>query len=118
MRRFGYLADPCCAAAWALYALNRFWAATHFGGAFLRGHFNDLLLIPAALPPVLWLQRIGKLRDHDRPPHWSEIGFHLLVWSVLFEVVGPHWMPVTGDPADVGAYLAGGLAAGLWWNRP
>lgn len=40
-----------------------------------------------------------------------------MVWSILFEVVGPIVLPVTGDLLDVLAYAAGGLISGLWWNR-
>lgn len=76
-----------------------------------------MLLIPCALPLVLWLQRKLGLRNHDGPPTVSEIAFHLVVWSILFEVIGPHIMRVTGDPLDVLAYVVGGVAAGLWWNR-
>lgn len=116
MKRFAYFADPACVAAWLLYVVNRWWAIPHGAGPLLRGQFNDLLLIPAALPPVLALQRWLGLRMDDRPPRWREIGFHLLVWSILFEAVGPHVMRVTGDPYDVVAYVAGGLIGGLWWN--
>ncbi len=87
------------------------------GCPFLRGQFNDLLLIPAALPVVLWVQRLLQVRSHDAPPLWSEIILHLAVWSVLFEALGPRWMPVTGDFLDVLAYWTGGIIAGCWWNR-
>ncbi|MCC7374339.1 MAG: hypothetical protein IT581_06770 [Verrucomicrobiales bacterium] len=116
MKRYAYWADPACLAAWVLYAANRWWAIPHWGGWLLRGQFNDFLLIPAALPPVLALQRWLGLRTDDRPPLWREIGFHLLVWSILFEAVGPHLLRVTGDPYDVVAYAAGGLIGGVWWN--
>jgi hypothetical protein len=117
VRTFRYLMDPVCLGACLLYAATRWLVLSHMGGAFLHGQFNDLLLIPAALPPVLWLQRMLGLRDHDRPPLGSEIWTHLAVWSVLFEVIGPKVLPVTGDVLDVLAYAAGGLASGLWWNR-
>ena len=99
-----------------LYAVNRWLILPHVGAGFLRGQFNDFLLIPAALPPVLLLQRRLRLRDHDDPPLWAEIIFHLVVWSVLFEVIGPHLLRVTGDPWDVCAYWAGGALAGCWWK--
>lgn len=117
MRTYRYVADPLCVVACLVYAANRWLVLPRAGGAFLHGHFHDLLLIPAALPLVLGFQRLLGLRHHDRPPCWSEIGTHLLVWSLLFEVLGPRVMPVTGDPLDVLAYGAGGLASGLWWNR-
>jgi hypothetical protein len=86
--------------------------------AFMRGHFDDLLLIPCALPLLLLAQRGLGLRTHDQPPSASEISFHLVVWSILFEVIGPHLIRrATGDPRDVVAYVSGGILAGLWWNR-
>ena len=105
---------PAC----SLYAINRWIVIPHTHSAFLRYHFNDLLLIPCALPVLLLLQRRLRLRLHDQMPTWGEIGLYLLVWSILFEVIGPHLMRrATGDPWDVVAYVVGGLLAGLWWNR-
>jgi hypothetical protein len=117
VKRFAYALDPLCIVACALYALNRWWLARHVGGAFLHGQFNDLLLIPAALPFVLWLQRRFKLRPNDQPPRWSEIALHLIVWSIAAELVGPHlFVRATGDWRDVIAYTAGGAIAGCWWQ--
>ena len=118
MRSFRYLRDPlfllCCAA----YTVNRWFLKPRVHSAFLHSHFHDLLLIPCALPPVLLAQRWLKLRNHDAPPRPREILFHVCVWSILFEWIGPHIMPrATGDPWDVAAYAAGGLFAGLWWQR-
>ena len=57
------------------------------------------------------------LRRDDRRPTWGEILVHLVLWSVLFEGVGPHFVKVTADGWDVVAYATGALAAGWWWNR-
>jgi hypothetical protein len=67
---------------------------------------------------VLWLQRKLGLRRHDLPPTIGEIVCHLLLWSVLFEVIGPRVLHVTGDPLDVLVYFVGGAFAALWWNVP
>jgi hypothetical protein len=118
MKRFGYLRDPLCLIACALYVLNRVWWRGHFGGEFLVGYFNDLLLIPAALPFVLWLQRRLGVRTSDGHPRWREIGFHLAVWGVTAEVVVPHLSArATGDWHDVVAYSVGALVAGCWWEE-
>ncbi len=115
VKRFAYWLDPLFLICCALYALNRWVVKPHVHSAFLRGQFDDSLLIPCALPLVLWLQRKLGLRKHDLPPTFGEIAFHLVVWSILFEVIGPHIMRVTGDPLDVLAYFVGGVVAGWWW---
>ena len=117
MKRFGYWRDALCVGGCLLYALNRWIVTPRADSAFLSGHFNDLLLIPCALPLFLQVQRQLGWRNHDAPPRAVEILFHLLVWSVLFEVIGPHLMQTIGDPLDVAAYATGGLLAGIWWNR-
>ncbi|MGN6555809.1 MAG: hypothetical protein ACTHLW_19045 [Verrucomicrobiota bacterium] len=115
---FRYLRDPLFLISCAAYALNRWWLKPHLHSAFLHSHFNDLLLIPCALPPVLLAQRWLKLRSHDGPPQVGEIVFQLVAWSILFEWIGPHIMRhTTGDPWDAVAYAVGGLLAGLWWQR-
>ena len=116
MKRFGYWRDPLFVVGCALYGLNRWVLKPHVHSDFLHGQFNDILLIPCALPLVLWLQRQLGLRHHDLPPTLREIAFHLAVWSALFEVVGPHFLRVTGDPLDVLAYAIGGAVAGIWWH--
>lgn len=117
MRRFRYWADPLCLVCCTFYVLNRWFLKSHFQSAFLHGYFNDLLLIPCALPPVLWIQRRFGLRDHDRAPRWAEIFFHLAVWSLLFELIGPHIIKhATGDIMDVAAYAVGAVFALSWWN--
>jgi hypothetical protein len=102
----------------SLYAVNRWLVKPRVHSPFLHDHFNDLLLIPCALPPFLLLLRWLKLRIHDQVPTPGEIVLYLVVWSVLFEVIGPHIIKnVTGDPWDAVAYAIGGILAGLWWHR-
>jgi len=118
MRSFRYLRDPLFLTGCCAYALNRWLLKPRVHSTFLHSHFNDLFLIACALPPLLLAQRWLGLRRHDAPPTPAEIIFHLSVWSLLFEWIGPHIMPHTsGDPWDVVAYLAGGVFAGLWWRR-
>ena len=117
MNRFRYARDPLCVAACGLYALNRWWLRALIGGVFLRGYFNDLLLIPAALPLALWLQRRLGLRPDDARPRWGEIALHFIVWSLAAELFAPRFMRwTTGDWRDVLAYGAGALVAGAWWH--
>lgn len=84
---------------------------------FLHDHFNDLLLIPAALPLVLWIQRKLTWRLHDSPPNTREIALHLMVWSLITEGIGPHFFAhATRDWRDLIAYTAGAIMAGIWWR--
>ena len=128
MTRFGYLADRLMQLALAAYALNRFAVLPHLAGflprrapwlwQFLHSHFDDFLMMPAALPVVLWLQRLTGLRRHDQPPGWLEMFAHLAVWTVMAKIVGPFWLHHgAADVWDVPFFAAGGVLACLWWRR-
>src|SRR5437899_1682459 len=112
MSRFRYALDPLCIAACALYATNRWLVKPHVASAFLRGQFNDVLLIPCALPLVLWMQRKLGLRAHDESPALAEVASHLVVWSLIAEWLGPHWLHRgVADVWDVVAYSVGAALA-------
>lgn len=118
VKRFRYLRDGLFLAASTCYGLNRWCFKPLLPSHFLRGQFNDLLLIPAALPLILWIQRKANLRKQDEAPTWSEIFLHLVVWSVICEFIGPVFFHRgTADPLDLIAYTVGGIASGVWWNR-
>lgn len=117
MPRFHYFRDALFLTACFAYGINRCLIKPHAPPGFMMFHFNDLWLIPCALPPVLWLHRRLGLRAHDGPPQPGEIAGHLVFWSLLFEWIIPPMTHATGDPADVLAYTAGALLAGLWWSR-
>src|ERR1700743_879480 len=91
MNRFRYGRDPLFLLASVAYALNRWVLKPLVPSPFLHNHFNDLLLIPAALPGLLWVQRILGLRQPDRMPTWPEILMHWLVWSIVCEWIGPFY---------------------------
>lgn len=117
-RRFRYCVDPIFIVATAAYLANRLCLAPHFGGVvpFLTRHFGDTLLIPCALPLLLWLQRAGGLRTHDCPPTVREILGAFVVWAILFEWIFPCCLGRgVADRLDVLAYAAGALVAGLGW---
>jgi len=116
VRRFRYVFDPLCLICCLLYATNRWLIKPHCHIVFFHSWFNDLLLIPCALPPLLLIQRWLGLRTHDRPPTAGEVAAHVVGWSILFEVIGPHILPTTGDPWDAVAYAVGGAVAFGWWR--
>lgn len=127
MNRFGYLQDRLFLTSFAAYSLNRLILKSYLGRlrhtsfdfvwSFSHSHFDDLLLIPVALPVMLWIQRLAGLRKNDFWPGWSEMFLHLVIWSVMCKFVGPFWLHLgTPDPWDLLAYAAGGVAACLWWN--
>jgi ubiquinone/menaquinone biosynthesis C-methylase UbiE len=122
VRRFGYVFDPFFLVGCALYALNRWLIKPHCDLAFFHNWFNDIFLIPCALPPVLLTQRWLGLRAHDEAPTAGEVAAHWAGWSLLFEVIGPKIMPTVGDPWDVVAYgcgAAGTLACWRWlYHQP
>ncbi len=117
MKKFRFGADPVCLTACGLYALNRWGLAPSFQNPFLNGSFNDLLLIPAALPWVLWIQKNLGWRGSEFPT-FVEISLHLIVWSLLSEAILPFFLPwVTADGWDVAAYAIGALSAWFCWQR-
>ena len=118
MKRFRYCRDGLFLVACLLYVANRWLVKPWCSAAVAQNWFNDLLLVPCALPPLLWTQRWLNLREHNESPSWREIGFHVAIWAALFEWAGPYLVSrATGDAWDVVAYALGGIAAGWWWNR-
>lgn len=115
---FRYWRDPLCIAACAAYAVNRWLLKPHFAmGPFMRGHFADCLLIPAALPLVLWLQRRLALRTHDVLPTGGEILLHLALWAFIAEGAGPFFTHRgTADWWDVLSYSAGAAGCYVFWR--
>lgn len=119
MKRFRGIKDPLFLLACSLYSLNRGWMQSQVGGAFLKGHFNDLLMIPAALPLVLWIHEQLRWRQVGVFPTFGEVLAHVGIWSWVCEGLGPRLNPrAVSDPVDVLCYLAGGVGAWLWWHRP
>ena len=113
LKTFGYLRDRLFLASCLLYAANRWVLKPHVHNFFIHGYFDDVLLIArCALPPLLLMQRWLGLRKDDRLPTAGEIALNLVVWSILFEVIGPHifrW--TTGDPWGRGGCTS---LAGFW----
>lgn len=119
MNLFRPLRDPLVLVCCTLYFVNRWLVKPHVSLDFFACWFNDALLIPCALPPLLLVHEWLGIRPHGTPPTGAEIFWHLAFWSVLFEWLGPRIVRnSTGDPLDVLAYSTGALVAYLWWRRP
>jgi hypothetical protein len=114
---FRYLADPLFLLCCGLYVLNRWLLKPHLHSVFLRSWFDDLLLVPCAIPVLLWIFRRLHLRQMDDPPKLLELAWILLVWSLLFEWIGPRFVSrATADWRDVLMYWAGGMIAWIVWH--
>jgi len=117
MTRFEYWRDPLFLVCTFSYALNRWYLKPRFASPFLHNWFNDLLLIPCALPLLLWFYRKLRLRSSDEFPTLAETCSVLVLWSLLFEWLGPHLIKYTvGDWRDVIMYWGGGISAWLLWH--
>lgn len=117
-RNHGFRFDPVFWCGVGVYVLNRWVLKPHMPhNSFFHGHLNDILLVPGALPPVCFLYRALGLRRQKKDPTWSEIGLHLVIWSLFFEWLGP-WLfhQGTRDRWDVVSYAIGAIIAGLLWN--
>ena len=120
--KFGYLKDHLFLITVSIYFLNRYIVKPLTVGriSFFHSYLNDLICIPFWLPIVLFLTRLVRLRDHDEPPDFYELSFYLLIWSVMFEVVGPlygkYYNYPVADPWDVVCYALGCVIAGIYWN--
>lgn len=100
-----------------LYVANSVWLASGGGGAIARGYFNDFLMIPCALPFILWIHSLLGWREKDAYPTLSELLGHLVVWSIVAELIGPRLVSgAVSDVHDVLAYAGGAVVAGLWWR--
>ena len=85
---------------------------------FTSSYLNDLLLVPVVLPIILFCSRIFHFRPNDAPPKIMEIVLPLLIWSLAFEFVAPHFFNLgTPDFFDVITYFVGGIISWLIWNR-
>jgi hypothetical protein len=117
---FLYTRDSLFIFSCLLYLGNRFLLKSFLPDeeVFFHNYFNDLLLIPCALPPALLIDRLLFIRSLDGFPSFKEILIHLITWSLLFEWVGPIFIKnATSDLGDVFSYWVGGVVSWVLWNR-
>ena len=116
--RFRYLTDPLFLVCCALYALNRWALKPRIDSVYLRFWFNDLLLVPCAIPVVFWIFRQSRFRHDDAPPSALDLCWILTLWSLLFEWIGPSYLRRgVADSYDVLMYWIGGIFAWWFWNK-
>ncbi|HEX2861882.1 MAG TPA: class I SAM-dependent methyltransferase [Lacunisphaera sp.] len=116
MKRFRYALDPLCVAACAAYAVGRWVVQPRAAPGFWHDQFTDCLLIPAALPLLLWVYRRLGLRADDRWPSSREVALAFAIWAVATEGIAPLlFSHATGDWRDILAYATGAVVAGVWW---
>ncbi len=118
--RFAYLKDPLFLVTVAAYLLNRLLLKRIWPAGFVHDHVNDLLCVPLVTPMIAWAAARLRVRGHDGPPCWHEVLIPIIVISIVFEIALPlapiGARPAVPDPLDVLCYLAGGLAAAVWWR--
>jgi len=118
-RKFRYLLDPLFLACVALWFLNRFAIKPNCGFIFFHAWLNDLICIPFWVPVMLAGMRLARLRRHDGPPTFAEIGIPLVLWSWWFEIYLPNLAGSRhyADPWDIVAYSSGAVFAYWFWRR-
>lgn len=119
--RFRYLKDRLFLFCLVTYFVNRWFIKPHVHGGFFHTSFNDCICIPFWVPIMLSAMRRLRLRTHDQPPTFAEIGIPVAMWSYVFKVWLPyaHWLSrrPAADPTDILCFAAGGLFAILFWDR-
>jgi hypothetical protein len=118
---FKYLTDPLFLLSSVAYAINKtllvFTKGSNWASAFLASYFNDLLLVPVAIPIILFFSKTLAFRPRSLSPSLPEVAIPVLIWSIAFEVVGPYvFRRGVSDPFDVIAYCFGGFASWLFWQ--
>ena len=111
------LGDPFWHVSLACYALHRCWQGFHTGSGWFDHYWNDLWMLPCALPLVLFLYQILGLRLCGAVPSGSEIFWHGMLLSLMAEVAGPLLFEhAVGDPWDILAYAMGGGMLYCRWH--
>jgi hypothetical protein len=116
---FQYIDDPICIISMSIYVLNRFVLKPHhLGGWLVHDYLNDLLCLPIFVPIILRLQSALGIRRHHSPPTLLEVLHNSAIFSVLYYFVFPRLSAFSSvaDPWNSVAYLAGGVAAYVFWK--
>jgi len=109
-RKYLYCFEPISVASTFIYILNRFLLKPYLfsQNKFVHFYLNDLLTFPVAFPFLLYIFRILHLRRKHDMPSLSECIIWLIVWSTIFELIGPYYFHQgTSDPLDIVCYSVG-----------
>ncbi len=108
--------DPLFIGGWCLYfglAAVQQWLSVP---AWIVAYGRDVLLVPCVLPILVILLTRMKIRAPS-PPTIVEIFLAVLIWSIMFELLGPEFFDhAVADLYDILAYCAGGIIAGFYWH--
>ncbi|MBD3375473.1 hypothetical protein GF406_10595 [candidate division KSB1 bacterium] len=108
--------DPLFIGSWLLYfglAVAQQWLSVP---PWIAAYGRDVLLVPCVLPLLITALTRMKIRVPS-PPTIIEILLSVLIWSIMFELLGPEFFPhAVADVFDILAYCAGGIIAGFYWH--
>lgn len=115
---FTYLTDPIFILCLFLYLINKFLIIQfHNLNIFFLCYYNDILLIPCCLPPLLFVMYKIELRRNHFPPTVIEVIVPLVIWTLSFEIIAPFYFKKgTSDIGDAIAYWLGGFFCWFVWN--
>jgi hypothetical protein len=118
MKQNGYrfINDPIFIGGWLLYFGLYFAQQFLSVPTWLISYGRDLLLVPCVLPIIVTGLIRLKIRTSS-PPATVEILLALLIWSIMFELLGPKIFDhAVSDGFDILAYCAGGIISALYWH--
>ncbi len=112
------LRDPFWIIAITCYALHKCWQAVYPDSGWMDHYWNDLWMLPCALPLILSVYGLLGLRELAIRPSGAEILWHGVLWGLMAEFVGPLcFKHAVGDPWDLVAYAVGGFVLFYRWHR-
>lgn len=116
-KKYKFIRDYFFLISLIIYGLN--YVSIKFGiytNYFMQCYFNDIFLVPVALPVVLYIVKLLKYRGSYYPT-LSEILTCLIIWSVFFEYIGPKYLNKgIADVYDVIAYFIGAVVSFIVWR--
>ncbi len=101
-----------------IYFFNTYYLKHLIKVDFFQNYLNDILLIPCALPPLIYLYVKLKLRNQKSFPTTLEVFSFFIFSSFVFECLGPKYLNKgVADYFDILAYAIGGIISNYFWNK-